>query len=197
MQRHRRIWVIIAGLGLFAVLLAGAFSAYGAQVHAAGGPTPRDGETDQDVVQHYFQIFNSALTYKDAQGNCSNAGFDVLADVYAPDATLTQTNSHNVIAVRHGVDNIIQYYKTSFGCGTPVNGAQFLPDLAPRPGDSNPYDVHPAIRSLAPHVVDSYEYAKPIGWAVAGYCEHLFTLQGGMIESLDWVTYYGPFKVAP
>jgi hypothetical protein len=48
---------------------------------------------------------------------------------------------------------------------------------------------HP-LRNLAPHVVLAYELAGPVGWHTLGHCMHVFTLKGGMIQTLDWATFY-------
>jgi hypothetical protein len=178
MPQHRRAHVTLLGFGLLAVLLVGVLSAYGLQAHAvapAAANTVRDdGKPDQAVVQTYFQIFNAGLQSGD---------FSALASVYAPDATLIQSNSKNVVAIKHGVSDIIAWYTMTFGIGTPAHGSQFTPDLR-----------YPAMQSLAPHVVLTYEYALPLGFAQAGYCMHVFTLQYGWIESVHWVTYFGPVK---
>lgn len=174
MLRLRRTWVTILGLSLFAVLLVGASSVYGLQARAADNPPPQDGQPDQAVVETYFQLFNAGLLSGD---------FSALNTVYAPDATLIQANSKNVVTIKHGVSDIVAWYTTSFGLGTPGHGAQFEPD--PR---------YPPLSSLAPHVVLTHEYALPPGFSQAGYCTHVFTLKGGMIESVNWTTYFGPVK---
>jgi hypothetical protein len=174
MLRQRRTWVKIIGLSLFAVLLVGALSAYGLHARAADDPTPQDGQPDRAVVETYFQILNAGLLSGD---------FSALASVYAPDATLIQSNSKNVVTIKHGVSDIVAWYTTSFGPGSPAHGMQFTFD--PR---------YPPMQSLAPHVVLTYEYALPNGFSQAGYCMHVFTLQGGMIESVHWATYFGPVK---
>ena len=175
---HRRTWVTIIGLSLCAVLLVGAASAYRLQAaHAAGNPSssPQDGQPDQAVVETYFQVFNAGLLSGD---------FSALDTVYAPDATLTQSNTKNVVAISHGVSDIIAWYTKAFGLGTPGHGAQFKPDLR-----------YPPIQSLAPHVVLTYELGQTPGSSQAGYCLHVFTLKGGMIETDNWATYFlGPVK---
>jgi len=178
MRHYRHTGVTILGLSLLAVLLVGVLSAYGlnanAVAHAASNIARDDGKPDQEVVQTYFQIFNAGLRSGD---------FSALASVYAPDATLIQANSKNVVAIKHGVSDIIDWYTTTFGIGTPGHGMQFIPDLR-----------YPPMQSLAPHVVLTYEYALPLGFSQAGYCMHVFTLQYGWIESVHWVTYFGPVK---
>lgn len=174
MLRQRRTWSTIVGLGLFAVILVGALSAYRLQARAAGNSPPQYEEGDQAVVEKYFQIFNAGLLSGD---------FSALATVYAPDATLFQSNSKNVATIINGASDIIAWYTKTFGLGTPGHGSQFVPD--PR---------YPPLRALAPHVIVTYEYALPPGFSQAGYCMHVFTLKGGWIESVNWATYFGPVK---
>ncbi len=162
MQRHRRGWVTIVGLSLFAVLLVGALSAYRLQAHAAG--SPQDGEPDQDVVQIYFQILNAGMISGD---------FSALDTVYAPDATLTQSTPKGVTTVYSGIGDITAWYQ-SFQAH--FSGIQFTQD---------------SMRSLAPHVVLSYEHAGKPTWIAQGRCMHVFTLKQGKIVSLDWATFYG------
>lgn len=172
MLRYRRMWVSIIGLSVIAVLLAHSLLGSGLQVRAYGNP--QDGRPDRALVEAYFRAFNAGLL----SGN-----FSGLRAVYAPDATLTQTNSKNVISVAHGSDAIVAWYTKAFGIGTPGHGMQFTPD--PR---------YPPIRSLSPHVVLTYEYGLPPGFSKAGYCMHVFTIQNGWIETVNWVTYFGPVK---
>ncbi len=165
MQRHRRRWVTVVGLSLFAVLLVGALSAYGLQVHAADNPPSAQAERpDQEVVTTYFQILNAGLI----SGN-----FSALDTVYAPDATLTQSNPKGVTVVAHGLAEITAFYQ---GLQAKFPGIQFTQD---------------SMRSLAPHVVLSYEHAGKPTWIAPGRCIHVFTLKGGMIETVDWATFYG------
>ena len=46
------------------------------------------------------------------------------------------------------------------------------------------------MRMLAPTVVLSYEHAGSPPLAVAGRCAHLFVVQNGKVESVDWVVFY-------
>lgn len=167
MQRHRRLWVALAGLGLFAVLLAGAFSTYSLQARAASDP--QDGGPDLGVVEHYFTILNAGMI----SGN-----FDALHQVDAPDATLFKSNpGSGTTHIYTGIDNIIAWYQV-FQSAHP--GLQFAEE------ETN--EIPQPRRVLAPHVVLSYEDA-PAGAANPGDCMHVFTLKGGMIQTLDWVTF--------
>jgi hypothetical protein len=48
-----------------------------------------------------------------------------------------------------------------------------------------------SMRSLAPHVVLTYEHAGLPTSVAPGRCMHVFTLKGGKIVPLDWATFYG------
>jgi hypothetical protein len=167
MRQHRRTWVTSAGLILFALLLVGALSAYGLRAHATADPTPQDGQPDQAVVTAYFHILNAGMQSGD---------FSALADVYAPDATLTQSTPKGVTTVYSGIDAITAWYK-AFQARLP--GMQFSEDAD-----------HP-LRNLAPHVVLTYEYAAPVGFTHPGHCVHVFAIQAGRIATLNWTTFYG------
>jgi hypothetical protein len=167
MLRHRRTWVTSIGLIVFAVLLVGALSAYGLQARAADTSPPQDGQPDQAVVESYFQILNAGMISGD---------FSALADVYASDATLTQSTPKGVTTVYSGIDAITAWYK-AFQARLP--GMQFTEDAN-----------HP-LRNLAPHVVLTYEYAAPVGFTHPGHCVHVFAIQAGRIATLDWTTFYG------
>jgi hypothetical protein len=156
----------VATLGLGFVVLLGLLSGCGAQASAAAH-TPAD-PPDTQVVTTYFQILNAGMLSGD---------FTALSTVYAPDATLTQSSPTGKQVVATGLSEITNWY-TAFQQAHP--GIQFAQDR---------------MRTLAPHVVLSYEHA-PANWPIPGRCMHLFTLKGGLIESLDWATYYGGQKPA-
>ena len=172
MRRQQNKWVTRLGLSLVVVLLVGVLSAYGLQAHAAAAaaaanPSPQDGQPDQAVVEHYFQVLNAGMISGD---------FSALADVYWADATLTQSTPKGVTTVYRGLDAIIAWYQ-AFQAAHP--GMQFTQDTA-----------HPR-RNLAPHVILTYEFAGPVGWTHPGHCMHVFAIQGGYIATLDWTTFYG------
>jgi hypothetical protein len=137
-------------------------SAYGMRAYAASDP--QDGQPDQAVVTYYFQVLNAGLLSGD---------FSELAEVYAPDATLTQSNPKGVTIVANGLDAITTWYR---GFQARFPGIQFTQE---------------SMRSLAPHVVLSYEHAGLPTAAQPGRCMHVFTLKGGKIVSTDWATYFG------
>lgn len=172
MKQHRRLWAGLSGLSLFALLLVGAFSLYTSQARAASDP--QDGGPDQAVVEHYFQILNAGMASSDS--NTALQVFQALDQVYAPDATLNQSTPTGHTNTFHGIDAIITWYVAFQGMHP---GLQFTQD-----------PDHP-LRNLAPHVVITYESALPPHFSVPGRCMHVFTLKGGMIETLDWATFFG------
>jgi hypothetical protein len=119
---------------------------------------------DEGVVTYYFQVLNAGMISGD---------FSELSEVYAPDAVLTQSNPKGVTVVAHGITEITAWYQ---GFQAKFPGIQFTSD---------------SMRSLAPHVVLSYERAGGPTWIAPGRCMHVFALKGGKIVSTDWATYYG------
>jgi hypothetical protein len=164
--RTRHSTTLVATLGLGVVVLLSLLSGCGGVAQAQSN-APAD-PPDTQVVTTYFQILNAGMLSGD---------FTALSTVYAPDATLTQSSPTGKQVVATGLTEITNWY-TAFQQAHP--GIQFAQDR---------------MRTLAPHVVLSYEHA-PASWAIPGRCMHLFTLKGGLIQSLDWATYYGGQKPA-
>jgi hypothetical protein len=98
--------------------------------------------------------------------------FTALASVYAPDATLTQSNPKGVTKVFHGLAAITGFYKAAYKV---FAGYQWTQDQ---------------MRSLDQWVVLSYEHAGSPPLSVAGRCSHLFMVVNGKIHSLDWTTFF-------
>jgi hypothetical protein len=132
------------------------------RAHAAANA--QDGKPDQAVVTYYFQVLNAGMISGD---------FSELAEVYAPDAVLTQSNPKGVTIVANGLDAITAWYQ---GFQAKFHGIQFTQD---------------SMRSLAPHVVLSYEHAGLATATAPGRCMHVFTIEGGKIASTDWATFFG------
>lgn len=117
----------------------------------------------QAVVAAYYTILNAGL---------KNGNFGMLSTVYAPDATLTQSNPKGVTTVVHGLAAITRFYQ---GLAMKLAWYHFTPEQ---------------VRVLAPGIVLAYEHAGPPAQKVPGRCAHLFVIQNGKIVSLDWITFY-------
>ena len=130
--------------------------------HADAGDD-HDHSRAQPVVTTYFGILNAGMKSGD---------FSLLASVYAPDATLTQSKPAGVTSVFAGLAAITGFYQTF---QTKVAGYQWTQET---------------MRSLARSVVLSYEHAGSPPLTVPGRCAHLFVVREGLIQSLDWVTFF-------
>jgi hypothetical protein len=166
MRRHGYVWLTVTSLALVATLLVGTFLTLSSRASAAGD-TPQAAQAerpDQEAIAYYFQVLNEGLNSGD---------FSELSEVYAPDATLTQSNPKGVTVVAHGLTEITAWYQ---GFQAKFPGIQF---------------TQQSMRSLAPHVIISYEQAGKPSWIAPGRCMHVFTVKGGKIMSNDWATFYG------
>jgi hypothetical protein len=151
----------VISLVAFMALLMAAITARSAPPTAHAAPAD---PPDEAVVTYYFQVLNEGLISGD---------FSELSEVYAPDAVLTQSNPKGVTVVAHGIAEITAWYE---GFQVKFPGIQFTQE---------------SMRSLAPHVVLSYEHAGLTTYVAPGRCMHVFTLKGGKIVSTDWATFYG------
>ena len=145
---------------LLLVVVLAALSACGSTAHAQ---TTKPDPKATDVVESYLKIFNAGMLSGD---------FSALASVYAPDATLTQSNPKGVTTVVHGLAEIItfdQNLRTKFA------GYQWTVEN---------------MVSLAPDVVWVYQHAGSPPLTVPGRCAHLFVVEHGKITRYDWITYY-------
>jgi len=149
-------------LSLLAVLLIGGLAACGGPANAqqSSAPAPPNATS---VVTTYLQLFNAGMRSGD---------FSALASVYAPDATLTQSNPKGVTTIVHGLTNILTFYQ---GVHTKFPGFQWTVET---------------MRSLSPNVVLVYQHAGSPPLRVPGRCVHVFVVQNGKITSYDWATYY-------
>jgi hypothetical protein len=100
----------------------------------------------------------------------------------APDAILTQSNPKSVTVVAHGLTEITAWYQ---GFQTKFPGMQFTQE---------------GMRSLAPHVVLSYEHALPPGWVSLGplhacvRAQRREDRQHGLGDLLRWPTSIGAVR---
>src|SRR5260370_29868876 len=153
---------LFAPLCLLVVLLISGLAACGGAANALQHTTATE-PSATTVVTTYLQLFNAGMRSGD---------FSTMASVFAPDATLTQSNPKGVTTVVHGLANITRFY-------------QGLP--------SKFHGYHTTVehmRSLAPDVVLVYQHAARRPLRVAGRCVHVFVIQNGKITSYDWATYY-------
>ena len=119
--------------------------------------------TAQAVVTTYLQALNDGMR----QGDVST-----VPPLYAPDATVTFSTADGVTKVFRGRAAITRFYRHLLQM---IPGFQWRQDH---------------LRTLSPTVVLSYEHPVTPGQVVVGRCAHLFVLQDGQIESLDWVVYH-------
>ena len=149
-------------LSVLVVLLIGGLAACGGSANAqpsTASPQPKA----TSVVTTYLQLFNAGMRSGD---------LSAMASVYAPDATLTQSNPKGVTTVIHGLAGIITFDQ---GVKAKFPGFQWTVE--------NMY-------SLAPDVVLVYQHAGSPPQQVPGRCAHLFVVDHGKITRYDWITYY-------
>jgi hypothetical protein len=158
LMRPSRLYPLIISLAL-AILLAGA-----AYAEPVASPKVRSA---QSTVTAYFKILNAGM---------KSGKFSALSTVYAPNATLTQSNPLGQTKVSHGLTEITAFYQ---GAYSKFAGYEWTRD---------------GMRSLAKTVVLSYEHAGSPPLTVAGRCAHLFVVKNGMIQTLDWTTFYSGQK---
>jgi hypothetical protein len=161
----------LALLIVFVVFLLSGLAACGAQANVLPITTQANAQSNTTaselgattVVKKYLQLFNAGMRSGD---------FSAMASVYAPDATLKQSNPKGVTTVLHGLAAIISFYQ---GLLTKFPGYQWTVE---------------SMRSLAPNVVLVYQHAGSPPLRIAGRCIHVFVVEDGKITSYDWATYY-------
>jgi ketosteroid isomerase-like protein len=162
---------LLALLTLLVVFLFSGLAACGGVANALPSTTQSNAKPNitpsessaTTVVTTYLQLFNAGMKSGD---------FSTMASVFAPDATLTQSNPKGVTTVVHGLAAITSFYQ---GLRTKFAGYQWTVE---------------SMRSLAPNVVLVYQHAGSPPLRVAGRCVHVFVVQNGKITSYDWATYY-------
>jgi ketosteroid isomerase-like protein len=171
MNTYARKANLFALLSLLVVLLISGLAACGGSTNAQSNTTQSNAQPNTTpsepgattVITTYLQLFNAGMRSGD---------FSAMASVYAPDATLTQSNPKGVTSVVHGLANITTFFQ---GLKTKFSGYQWTVE---------------SMRSLAPNVVLVYQNAGSPPLRVAGRCIHVFVVQNGKITSYDWATYY-------
>lgn len=188
MLAHKSVKVALFGLLTLALLAGVAAFAVGRANVAHADPNPQHA---QDIVNTYLGILNGGMS--GASGN--KCDFSALSTVYADDATLTLTGGPFTSGFPpqfsnlgtpdpaykglqfQGITNVIGFYTT------------FCHDFGPAHPGWTPELTEP----LTSNVVDSYEqlsiYAPNGNVVQTGYCEHVFTIKGDRIESLNWSVY--------
>jgi hypothetical protein len=148
-------------LALVGVLAAAVLSHRGMAPQAhAKGPVD---PPDEQVITNYVQALNDGIQTGD---------FSALLAIYAPDAVLTASTPNGVTTTATGTAEL-QTFFTHFR--SIHLGLVFAVD---------------SVRVLSPHLVLTYEHASPPGWVAPGRCMHLYTIQHGQVQSLDWATFY-------
>ncbi len=150
----------------------GAFTTFG--VLAAASPATALGHDrrdhhrrdNQELLDSYWATLNAGMA-------SSNGDFSGMADVYADDATLTQSNPAGLTSVYQGIDAIIAFYGAAY---TKFHGYQWSLD---------------STRWLSRDIALNYEHAGSPPLTVPGRCAHLFTFCHDRIQTLDWVTFFG------
>ncbi len=162
MNTYARKANLLALLSLLVVFLISGLAACGGP--AAAQPRTTSSEPSAlSVVTTYLQLFITGMRSGD---------FSSMASVYAPDATLTQSNPKGVTTVLHGLAAITSFYQ---GLRAKFVDYQWTVE---------------SMRSLATNVVLVYQHAGSPPLRVAGRCVHVFVVQDGKITSYDWATYY-------
>src|SRR4051812_27586533 len=122
-------------------------------VHLASAMPAQNHVSAQGTVRAYFEALNAGM---------QTGNFDAVGELYAEDATLTQSNPAGVTSVFQGREQILGFYR-SFYAKFP--GLQFRQD---------------AMHSLANDVVLSYETAGTPTQSAPGRCMHVFRVRTGL-----------------
>ncbi len=152
---------VLRGIG--AISGIGMLAAVAPPAAFAGGHGHRH---NQAIIERYWETLNAGMA-------STTGDFSAMAEVYANDATLTQSNPAGVTTINQGIDAIIAFYGRAY---VKFRGYQWTLDTT---------------RWLTHHIALNYEHAGSPPLTVPGRCAHLFTLRHGRIQTLDWVTYFG------
>lgn len=163
MQMSSRTAKLFVLLSFLVVLLIGGIAAWSGQANALQQNSAAPQSNATTVVKRYLKLFNAGMRSGD---------FTEMASIYAPDATLTQSNPKGVTTVFHGLAKIMAFYH---GLQKQLPGYQWTVET---------------MRSLAPNVVLVYQHAGSPPLKVPGRCIHVFVIEHGKITSYDWATYY-------
>jgi hypothetical protein len=175
-RKSPRLSVAMASLMAIILLVAVLVTTHIGRVAARG--TDNEPTHAQAIVNKYLAILNAGM----ASGTCD---FSALTTVYAPNAIVRATSGPfspggpfgpgGSLGQQEfdGVNAIIGFYTELCHIVSGEGVAQWTQDAA---------------FLLSPTVLDSYEHASFNG-VVGGHCEHVFTISGNRIVSLDWSVY--------
>jgi hypothetical protein len=156
---------MLKGIGAFSAV--GALAAVSPETAFAGSRHHgRHGRNNQALLDAYWATLNAGMA-------SATGDFSAMADIYAPDGTLTQSNPAGVTTMLQGIDAIIAFYTKAW---TKFRGYQWTLD---------------STRWIRWDVALNYEHAGSPPLSVPGRCAHLFVFCDGRIQTLDWVTYFG------
>lgn len=165
LERPRDRRSVLRGIGALSVVGALSGATTPAAALARGRHHGRQASYER-LLETYWVTLNAGMA-------SPTGDFSGMADVYAADATLTQSNPAGVTNVSTGIDEIIAFYGKAYA---KFHGYQWSLD---------------STRWLAWDIALNYEHAGSPPLTVPGRCAHLFTFCGGRIQTLDWVTFYG------
>lgn len=155
---------VLKGIGALSAL--GALGVVSPDAALARGRRHGRHRENQSLLDTYWATLNAGMA-------SATGDFSGMANVYAADGTLTQSNPAGVTTVNQGIDAIIAFYGKAY---TKFHGYQWTLDTT---------------RWLDPDIALNYEHAGSPPLTVPGRCAHLFTFCGGRIQTLDWVTFFG------
>ena len=145
------------------VLLGWLLAGLTACATAAASPAIHHDSKPEDVVTLQFALVNTGMASGD---------FSTLAQVFAPDATLTKSSPSGVTTVYQGLPAITAYYQ---GLRGSFPQYRWTTD---------------SMRTLSESVVLAYEHAGSPPLSVAGRCVHVIVVHAGKIVSYDWAVFY-------
>ncbi len=155
---------LLKGIGVFSAV--GALAAVTPEAALAHGHRHGRHKNNQRVLDQYWATLNAGMA-------SATGDFSGMADVYAPDGILTQSNPAGVTTVYDGIDKIIAFYSAAW---VKFKTYQWTLDTT---------------RWLTCDIALNYEHAGSPPLSVPGRCAHLFVFCNGRIQTLDWVTYFG------
>jgi hypothetical protein len=176
-QARKPLLLSVALASLVAVILVTVFVT--AHTGTAAAQTSDIGPSHaQMIVNQYLGILNAGM----ASGTCD---FSALSTVYAPDATVRATGGPFAPGGPFGPGGA--FGQQQFDGLTAITG--FYTKLCHLvSGRGVAAWTQDSAILLSPNVLDSYEHVSFNG-VLSGRCEHVFTISGDKLASLDWTVY--------